>query len=1026
MTKKCSGNQKQVVQNDKTPIRPMTPKKNGYNPMAPKKIGLSLVTGILFALLSTPIAAQQLDRFYFLIQNAEQVRDSSIQDAVSYWVEAVSLFEGFTSSDKKKGMTAYLNTCVVLGETWINDRNNEQAAKLLKNAIDYTRALAPEEAAPLADLQFQLGRANYYLEYYELSEQAFNESLQLQKNELNASNAIIGRHYTNIGRVQFQRRALYQAIESLETARAHYEIEQENSYDLAMVYSFLARSYEELGDYGQALLVYEQASAKPDQDDLNHPNFFYADMGNINMKKGKPAEAIQLIEKALEHYQHLPKEHTIVSLMRAYLSNAYFKHGEYDQALKHMLQTNTFNREDGSSFVQVDFENRNLLGEIYMGLGQEQNARTTWEHLENWSGYPVVQQNNLQFLPYQNLGKWYLKQKDWDKALHYFERAVEANIRPVLTSEANVVQFAYSYEMLFVFQQMAYLYLQKASNNPEFYHDALQNIQKAIDLIDHLKGTYQQETSILFLQADVRPIYETAIDLAITSYQQTTDPKYLELCFAWMEKSKATLLNQQLGNTSTMRFSAIPDALLQQEKELKARVNHFEQLIYEEAFGDTDSARLKIRKDHFFKASQEYKTLKKELASDFPKYYQLKYEDQGIPLRAVQNTLAEDAGLLSFFMGQQKLYRLLVTKEKLIVHSIPIAPYFKDQILFYYQYCSQQTDQYATAADQRFVALGHDLYLKLIPHELEGIQQLTIIPDGLLFYLPFEALLSQKVNDSDIDFRTLPYLVHQLVINYSEDVALLNMNQPGRAGLVAETSYVGWAPDYAISENQGAVNLQDLPGARLEVDQAATLFNGKAFSGTQATEAAFKNGLTPSTILHLAMHGKTDDQSPLASYLQFVPNPADSMDSRLHAYEIYNLSFQNELAILSACETAYGKIEQGEGVQSIARAFKYAGIPSLITSLWRAEDRSTQELMHLFYEDIRKGASNARALTHAKRTYLLEADKVTAHPFYWANFILSGPDQVLDFSVGKRSWWLLGLMVLLLGIGGMLWRKGNQ
>ena len=110
------------------------------------------------------------------------------------------------------------------------------------------------------------------------------------------------------------------------------------------------------------------------------------------------------------------------------------------------------------------------------------------------------------------------------------------------------------------------------------------------------------------------------------------------------------------------------------------------------------------------------------------------------------------------------------------------------------------------------------------------------------------------------------------------------------------------------------------------------------------------------------------------------------------------------LVTLSACNTGTGKLHKGEGVMSLSRAFAYAGCPSIITSLWQAQDRSTATLMKYFYEYLSEGKNKAEALTLAKIRYLNESDKVKSLPFFWAGFILVGDDAPLKKS--RNTLWL--------------------
>ena len=138
----------------------------------------------------------------------------------------------------------------------------------------------------------------------------------------------------------------------------------------------------------------------------------------------------------------------------------------------------------------------------------------------------------------------------------------------------------------------------------------------------------------------------------------------------------------------------------------------------------------------------------------------------------------------------------------------------------------------------------------------------------------------------------------------------------------------------------------------------------------------------------------------------------EANDGILHAYEVYNLRLNADLAVLSACNTGRGKLAKGEGIISMARAFKYAGCNNVLMSLWQADDLSTREIMTGFYERLKKGDGKAAALRQAKLDYLAASPRT--HPFFWGAFILIGDNTELQ---SENHWyWYGGAIVLVLAI----------
>jgi CHAT domain-containing protein len=144
-------------------------------------------------------------------------------------------------------------------------------------------------------------------------------------------------------------------------------------------------------------------------------------------------------------------------------------------------------------------------------------------------------------------------------------------------------------------------------------------------------------------------------------------------------------------------------------------------------------------------------------------------------------------------------------------------------------------------------------------------------------------------------------------------------------------------------------------------------------------------------------------------------------DRELYAYEIYNLNLDAGLVVLSACETGIGRNQVGEGVLSIARAFTYAGCPSVVMSLWDVRDIFTSDIMTVFYETLNQEQSVSGSLRNAKLQFLEKSDMFTAHPANWAAFVVNGQDLVFENDSNARYWfYLIAVSFLLVLIGLML------
>ncbi|HEV7620142.1 MAG TPA: CHAT domain-containing protein, partial [Flavisolibacter sp.] len=283
---------------------------------------------------------------------------------------------------------------------------------------------------------------------------------------------------------------------------------------------------------------------------------------------------------------------------------------------------------------------------------------------------------------------------------------------------------------------------------------------------------------------------------------------------------------------------------------------------------------------------------------------------------------------------------------------------------------------------------------KLFALLLKGVldkkySRIIIIPENELNYFPFETL---KENGN--------YLIRDYSFQYQYSTLLLK-NEPAD---FKEATIISFAPFINRDFSDKNVQFGQLNFSEKEIKD----LKGNQFVGAEATKKNFLEHIYGKDIVHLATHAVASNNPDKPSFIAFAPWDARlPIDYLLYSPEIYNLSLQNKLVILSACETGYGRLERGEGVMSLTRAFAYAGCPDIITSFWKAEDESTAYISAKFHLYLKKGLPIDLALQRAKNDYL--ADKSInprkKQPAYWANLVFIGNYQPLTHSF--PSIWLI-------------------
>jgi CHAT domain-containing protein/tetratricopeptide (TPR) repeat protein len=273
---------------------------------------------------------------------------------------------------------------------------------------------------------------------------------------------------------------------------------------------------------------------------------------------------------------------------------------------------------------------------------------------------------------------------------------------------------------------------------------------------------------------------------------------------------------------------------------------------------------------------------------------------------------------------------------------------------------------------------------------------LTIVPHDVLSHLSFAALQSPRGR----------YLLEDFTLHYAPAGAMFQFTEARRRADARNSPMLLVADPVPPRRSPLDATLPRLPGARSEtVSIARVLRRDQAVSlqDTGATEARVRELARERGVLHFATHAVVRDDDPFASFLALgASGKGPAEDGVLTAEEVYGLSLEADLVVLSACRSAAGTVA-GDGIATFARAFLYAGTASLVASLWDVADEPTNRLVPAFYRAWRGGADKAAALRKAQLQLLadLRAGRVQVttplgpvpvpeHPVFWAGFALFG------------------------------------
>jgi CHAT domain-containing protein len=549
------------------------------------------------------------------------------------------------------------------------------------------------------------------------------------------------------------------------------------------------------------------------------------------------------------------------------------------------------------------------------------------------------------------------------------------------------------------------------------------SIQTAIDITEKLRSEVIRPDQRVSFLAGRRRYYEFYVDLLMRLNSLEPGAGHDAEAVAASEQARARgLLDLLAKEQIDVRHGAAPE-LKQRESELGERIARLQTRLLasaDQARPDSEIARIE---QDLAQAEEEEKELAAETWRRQPGYAAVR-SPQPLPLHEIQALLDERTALLEYFVGEESSYLFVITDRALATHQLPASRDLAPLVDRVRSAVNQESQLRARHFAQDSYALFRVL-LQPAGDELRSKPRLMVAPDGMLYSLSFEVLVTAPLQGSGPPGRELPYVIRERSVSYIPSASVLaqlvTLRRPADEPPRSEKLFVGFGdpsqeptPGDTLSsggaggctggaryaEKQGnevraAIpnRLQPLPAAHGEVCRIAGLFpSGRVavFLGPDATEENVRNNplVASARNLHFATHGLLDETHPERSGLRLAHADGSPGDGLLQVREVFNLELHADLVVLSACQTGVGKEVSGEGTIGMTRAFLYAGAGSVVVSLWRVDDDSTSDLMVSFYRHLREGVDTSEALRSAKLE-LIDHSRYF-HPYFWAPFVLVG------------------------------------
>lgn len=578
-----------------------------------------------------------------------------------------------------------------------------------------------------------------------------------------------------------------------------------------------------------------------------------------------------------------------------------------------------------------------------------------------------------------------LRQKDYAKAEIYFQKALaEAQKSGTSTS---VIGALYG--------------LGRCREEAGDYSKAIDLYSRAIKIIEDIGSKILNDinqSEFIFYR---REVYQRLINLDYELLAKSTSSIFEDDIYHNVERMKARSFIEYMERRSSSENLKPTTESISREEILKGERLNYLRLLSQNGLNQAkkEDLELKIRRtDDTLNAIFFNQFLQSKIPQAFMEPIAI-----GILQKKVLNP---DTAIIEYFMGDDRSFLILITSTAYKVIALPSAKEIYLSIIAYITFLCDPN-----MASSKGIAGAQRIYKELLsPIESyisDSINHLIIVPDGILFSLPFETLILDQRNPS-----TYKYLISRFTISYSPSVSalyyfrrrdkkqiypkeILAFGNPVYPKLVPSIKENLTSPSLILAEiyRRNGLIISPIPYSKIEVEEISkNIKAGKKdiYIGTKANEKTVKAlNLTDYRIIHFACHAFSDEDNPLRLTLVLSLDNNDEEDNFLDVSEMYKMKISADLVVLSACQTGKGKSIRNEGILGLPRVFFYMGSHSVISTLWCIDDKAAAELMKYFYSFYFQGLGKAQALRSAKEKMMKSK---YSHPFYWGAFILTGEE----------------------------------
>lgn len=903
-----------------------------------------------------------------------------------------------------------------LGATFLSLDHLDEAKQYFKNALTNFESYSLTSKAQLSDAYNAVGATMWMSSKLDSAKYYYSKASKTIENAKGEPllNLYLGTIIkSNISLLEYTQGNLTEAINIQNEVILNYEKTIKNYTDESIVskakkyqnraISNMAVFYNEQGHLEKAhnLLLFSYEKQKESHE------FIDSDLAATLIQLGQSKISLKEYDKALDFlekgvnlfkYKNIKNLYWQAAGLHA-MAEVYTAKQNIALAKTYYIQSELLFKESLGNVYDTEFLNFLRNKSIFMAQNDEPEIALKIA----FDAYNYVlknaEENNFSlFKQTLNLAKVNYKIGHYEKSLEWIENANQYLNKSSATIDLKQIDF--NKPQLILLKSLAD-YKLKRNRDAAFLEQQLSNLQLAISILEERKTTIYKNEDILLLMSDYQEISNFSKKLTLELYNKTKDVKNINKIIELHESSIYNRIRSRLNLKNNISFTDVPLHILEREKTLKNAM--------------ATSLNTSKNIQTFFSSNKNWTIFLDSLKTHCPKYYKMRYASIEEPLHNINKQIDDKTTVVRYLYINENLHAVVISNKNKNIFELN-----NENISNYIAQLAKNQSNF----DSTSLRL-HQLYKQLWkPLENEvNTENVIIIPDEELFNLSFETLTPKKINS----FKELAdhSLLAKHIISYNYSLLLIGNE---RKAIEYENDFIAFAPEFndkmkidyrikttdSLSIDKTYLSLLPQPFSVDLAKEYSQVFNGSYFINQNASKKIFTNKANEHKIIHIGTHAESNNVTPELSRLIFAKN-TENEDNSLYTFEIYNESLNSNLAILTACDTGKPTYQAGEGMISLAHAFNYAGSESILTSLWKIDEQSSNKIIELFYNHIKKGVPKDKALKQAKLDYLSNIEDRTIAPHYWAGLVLIGDTTPIDLNTSYNLLWnLLSALIIII------------